>query len=73
LVPLGITLTLAVILSLPFWLIQSRRPVASLAPTALEFQCTHCGAEYRSRPLICVHCGKENTIESMSGENSDTN
>lgn len=70
-IPLAITLGIAMLGSLPFWLLQRQRPAASLAPTALEFVCAHCGAEYRSKPLICVHCGKEGTIEAKSSENSE--
>lgn len=62
-IPLGIILGLATIVTLPFWLLQRQRPTASIAPTTLDFQCSHCSAKYRSKPLICVHCGKKGVIE----------
>jgi hypothetical protein len=51
-IPLGIILGLATIVTLPFWLLQRQRPTASIAPTTLDFQCSHCSAKYRSKPLI---------------------
>ncbi|MFX1341914.1 MAG: hypothetical protein ACFFAL_04380 [Promethearchaeota archaeon] len=71
LIPLLIILGLATIFSLPFWLLQRQRPVASTAPTALDFECTHCSAKYRSKPLICVHCGGEGSIEAKIYDNSE--
>lgn len=62
-IPLGIILGLATIVTLPFWLLQRQRPTASIAPTTLDFQCSHCSAKYRSKPLICVHCGKKGVIK----------
>ncbi|MFW9830580.1 MAG: hypothetical protein ACFFD8_02265 [Candidatus Thorarchaeota archaeon] len=67
LIPLGLTLGLAGLLSLPFFLIQRRQPVEAEVPKILHFICTSCGAEYRSQPLICVKCGKEGTIEEKPG------
>ena len=68
--PLVIILGLATIVSFPFWLMQRQRPVASSAPTALDFECSHCRAKYRSKPLICVHCGNEGSIEATAPDNS---
>lgn len=71
LIPLAIILGLATIVTLPFWLLQRQRPTASLAPTTLEFQCSQCSAKYRSKPLICVHCGKKGSIEPTTTDNSE--
>ncbi len=65
-IPLAIILSLAAIVSFPFWLLQRQRPAATSAPTTLDFECTHCGEKYRSKPLICVHCGKEGLIEATA-------
>ncbi len=69
--PLVIILGLATLVSLPFWFMQRQRPAASPAPTVLDFECIHCGAKYRSKPLICVHCGKEGSIEQTTSDNSE--
>lgn len=63
LIPLGITLGLAALISLPFSLLQRHQPTTIEAPNILSFVCSNCSAEYRSQPLICVKCGKEGTIE----------
>jgi hypothetical protein len=70
-IPLAIIQGLATIVSLPFWLVQRQRPVAISAPTTLDFECTHCNAMYRSKPLICVHCGREGSIETTTSDNSE--
>lgn len=68
-IPLAIILGLATTVSIPFWLFQRQRPAASSAPTALDFECSHCSAKYRSKPFICVHCGKEGFIEATPSTN----
>jgi len=70
-IPLAIILGLATIISLPFWLLQRQRPTATSAPTTLDFECTHCNAKYRSKPLICVHCGKEGSIKATTSDTSE--
>lgn len=67
-IPLAIILSLATVVSLPFWLLQRQRPTATSAPTTLDFECTHCNAKYRSKPLICVHCSKEGSIEAIASD-----
>ncbi|MDO8123965.1 MAG: hypothetical protein Q6364_06265 [Candidatus Hermodarchaeota archaeon] len=70
-IPLAIILGLATIVSLPFWLLQRQRPAATSAPTTFDFECTHCNTKYRSKPLICVRCGKEGSIEATASNNSE--
>ncbi|MFX0079305.1 MAG: hypothetical protein ACFE8O_08705 [Candidatus Hermodarchaeota archaeon] len=70
-IPLVIILGLATIVSLPFWIFQRQRPITSTAPMALDFECSHCSAKYRSKPLICVHCGSEGSIEATTSNNSE--
>jgi len=62
LLPLGVTLGLAVLIALPFSLYQRRKPLTKQAPTTIQLTCSKCRATYRSQPLICVHCGEEGTI-----------
>ena len=62
-VPLTITLSIASLISLPFWALQRRKPDATTAPATMSFVCSQCGTEYSSKPLICVQCGEEGTIE----------
>ncbi len=62
-VPLIITLGIASIVSLPFWALRRRQPDVTVAPVTMNFVCSQCGNQYRSKPLICVQCGKEGTIE----------
>ncbi len=69
--PLVIILGLATTVSLPFWLMQRQRPVTSSAPIVLDFECTQCGAKFRSKPLICVHCGNEGSIKAKTSDNSE--
>ena len=62
LLPLGITLGLAILVTLPFSLYRRQKPLTSHAPITIQSTCSKCGATYRSQPLICVHCGEEDTI-----------
>ena len=62
LLPLGITLGLAVLITLPFSLYRRQKPLTRHAPTIIQSTCSKCSATYRSQPLICVHCGEEDTI-----------
>jgi hypothetical protein len=63
LVPLGITLSIAALVSFPFWILQRRQPAVITAPDTVCFVCSQCGAQYHSKPLICVQCGEEGKIE----------
>jgi len=70
LVPLGITLGLATLLTLPFTFYRQQIPLLSKMSTTIQSTCSNCGAVYRSQPLICVQCGKEGTIiEKQEAEN----
>ncbi len=60
--PLGITLGLATLVTLPFIVYRRQKPPPSEAPTTVQSTCTNCGTVYQSQPLICVQCGKEGTI-----------
>ncbi|MHA2426978.1 MAG: hypothetical protein ACXADB_03000 [Candidatus Hermodarchaeia archaeon] len=62
LLPLGITLGLAVLITLPFSLYRRQKPITKQAPTKIQSTCSKCGTTYHSQPLICVQCGEENTI-----------
>ncbi len=62
LVPLSITLGLAMLITLPFMLYRRQKPPITKAPTTIQSACTKCGAVYRSQPLICVQCGEEGTV-----------
>ena len=61
-IPLGITLGLAALFTLPFMFYRRQKPLATKIPTKILSTCSNCGAVYRSRPIICVQCGKEGTI-----------
>ena len=63
LLPLILGLAITGILSLPFWLLTSRRTQIGEKPKSIRFTCQSCGAEYRSNPLICVKCGARGTIK----------
>jgi hypothetical protein len=62
LLPLGITFSLALLITLPFSLYRRQIPLSKQAPTTIQSTCSKCGATYRSQPLICVQCGEEGTI-----------
>ena len=62
LLPLGITLSPAVLITLPFSLYRRQKPLTKQAPIAIQSTCSKCGSTYRSQPLICVQCGGESTI-----------
>jgi hypothetical protein len=62
LIPLGLILGLAVLITLPFTLHKRQQLPSLKAPSTIQSTCNNCGAIYRSQPLICVQCGEEGTI-----------
>jgi hypothetical protein len=62
LVPLGITLGLSALVTLPFTFYRKQKPSIPKMPSTIQSICSNCGAVYRSQPLICVHCGSEGTM-----------
>ncbi len=68
LMPLGIILGFAALLSLPFILLHRKQLHQEKVPTAIRFACSMCGAEYWSKPVICVECGEEDTINNRNND-----
>jgi hypothetical protein len=62
LLPFGVILGLAVLITLPFSFYRRQKPLSKQAPTMIQSMCSKCGTTYRSQPLICVQCGEEGTI-----------
>ncbi|MFX1576610.1 MAG: hypothetical protein ACFFCF_05515 [Promethearchaeota archaeon] len=62
LLPLGITLGLATLITLPFIIYQRQKSSLITAPISVKSTCTKCGAVYRSKPQICIQCGEEGTL-----------
>jgi hypothetical protein len=62
-IPLGLSLSATGIISIPFWVLNRRRPIIVEKPAVIHFVCQKCGAEYRSNPIVCVHCGSEGEIK----------
>lgn len=62
LVPMGLVLGLAALITFPFTLYRRQKPPSQKVPSTIQSVCANCGAVYRSQPLICVYCGKEGTI-----------
>lgn len=60
--PLGLTLSLAALITFPFTLYRRQQPVVKQVPTSIQSICSKCGAVYHSHPLICVQCGEEGRI-----------
>ncbi|MFX1243648.1 MAG: hypothetical protein ACFE8F_01730 [Promethearchaeota archaeon] len=60
--PLALVTTLASLTTLPFWMIQRRQGASVETSRVVQFACSSCGAKYRSKPLICVECGREGVI-----------
>ncbi len=61
-IPLGLTLGFATLITLPFMLYKRQNPPITKAPASIQFTCIKCDAVYRSQPLICVQCGEEGSI-----------
>ena len=60
--PLALVSLVAALTALPFWVLQRGSQTKDELTKPLVFLCSNCGATYRSKPLICVECGKEGVI-----------
>jgi len=63
-IPLGLSLSATGLISIPFWILNRRKPTIIEKPIAIRYVCQQCGAEYRSNPTVCVHCGSEGKIRN---------
>jgi hypothetical protein len=52
--------------ALPFWAIQRGSKTGEETQRILQFACSGCGALYRSKPVICVECGKEGLVREYT-------
>jgi hypothetical protein len=62
LLPVTVVSVSAGLTATPFWAIQRGSKTKEEPKRTLKFACSGCGAMYRSKPLICVECGKEGLV-----------
>lgn len=62
---LAVLSLVAGITTFPFWILHRSPKIAGEPIMTTNFVCSGCGATYRSKPLICVECGKEGLIQKL--------
>ena len=67
LLPLMLVSLVAGTTAFPFWVLTRGSMTQDELTKTVKFACSNCGVTYRSKPVICVECGKEGLIRESSG------
>jgi hypothetical protein len=66
LLPLTVVSLVASMTAFPFWVLTRGSITQDELTKTVKFACSNCDAIYRSKPVICVECGKEGLVRENS-------